>query len=96
VAELLIKEDSGYVGKALRDARFPEDDISVLSLHRGAIVIPNPRPDRVLEADDRLLCYGNLEKMRGLIPARRKRRAKVRELPDEPLGPEPTDTVTSG
>jgi ribosomal protein S6--L-glutamate ligase len=40
----------------------------------------------VLEADDRLLCYGNLERMRDLIPARRKRRAKVRELPDQPLG----------
>lgn len=88
VAELLIKEDSGYVGKPLGEAGFPDDDIAVLSLHRGAIVIPNPRPDRMLEADDRLLCYGNLEKMRGLIPARRRRRARVRDLPDEPLGPD--------
>ncbi len=85
VAELLIKEDSGYVGRTLREADFADNDISVLSLHRGAIVVPTPRGDRVLEADDRLLCYGNLEKMRGLIPARRKRRAKVRDLPDEPL-----------
>ncbi|MEL6986059.1 MAG: RimK family alpha-L-glutamate ligase, partial [Actinomycetota bacterium] len=69
VAELLIKEDSGYVGKTLTEANFPDDDITVLSLLRGAIVVPNPRGDRMLEADDRLLCYGNLERMRALIPA---------------------------
>ncbi len=88
VAELLIKEDSGYVGKSLRDANFADDDITVLSLLRGAIVVPNPRGDRVLEADDRLLCYGNLERMRALIPTRRRRRQKVQDLPDEPLEPE--------
>ncbi len=88
VAELLIKDDSGYVGKTMAEANFADDDITVLSLLRGAIVVPNPRGDRVLEADDRLLCYGNLEKMRGLIPARRKRRVKVKDLPDEPLEPE--------
>ena len=88
VAELLIKDDSGYVGKTLRDAAFGDDDITVLSLIRGAIVVPNPRGDRELEADDRLLCYGNLEKMRGLIPTRRRRRATVQDLPDEPLEPE--------
>ncbi|MEM9563339.1 MAG: RimK family alpha-L-glutamate ligase [Actinomycetota bacterium] len=88
VAELLIKEDSGYVGKTMAEANFPDDDITVLSLLRGAIVVPNPRGDRELEADDRLLCYGNLERMRSLIPARRKRRVKVQDLPDEPLEPD--------
>ena len=85
VAELLIKDESDYVGKTIDQADFRDDDIVVLSLLRGPIVVPNPRGDRELEAGDRLLCYGNLERMRGLIPARRKRRAKVRELPDEPL-----------
>ncbi len=88
VAELLIKEDSGYVDKTLAEANFTDDDITVLSLLRGAIVVPNPRADRVLEADDRLLCYGNLERMRGLIPARRRRRPVVQDLPDEPLEPD--------
>ena len=60
-------------------------DITVLTLHRGADVIPNPRDRRVLEADDRLLCFGKLEEMRSMIPARRKRRARVRPLPDDPL-----------
>lgn len=85
VAELLIKAESEYVGQTLEESGLREHDISVLSLHRGTLVIPNPKTTRVLEAEDRLLCFGNLEQMRGLIPARRKRRAKVKVLPDEPL-----------
>jgi ribosomal protein S6--L-glutamate ligase len=45
-------------------------------------VIPNPRADRVLEAGDKLLCFGKLEAMRGMIPVRtrRRRRPEVQEL----------------
>lgn len=85
VAELLIRDDSEYVGQSIGESGLREKDITVLSLHRSATVIPNPKTARVLEGDDRLLCFGNLEAMRDLIPARRKRRAKVRDLPDEPL-----------
>ena len=53
-------------------------------------VIPNPRVQRVLEADDRLLCFGKLEAMRDLVPERRRRRArpKIQPLPENPI-PEP-------
>lgn len=85
VAELLIRDESEYVGKTIEESGLREKDISVLSLHRDSAVIPNPRGARVLEGNDRLLCFGNLEEMRGLIPARRKRRAKIKDLPDEPL-----------
>ena len=85
VAELLVREDSEFVGQTIEQSGLRENDITVLSLHRDTTVIPNPRNARLLEADDRLLCFGNLEEMRGLIPKRRKRRAKIRELPDEPL-----------
>ena len=84
VAELLIKEDSSYVGQTLGESGLWEQDITILTLHRDTRVIPNPRTDRLLEANDRLLCFGRLDAMRSLIPARRKRRAKVRVLPDEP------------
>ena len=60
-------------------------DITVLTLHRGTTVIPNPRKGVVLEAGDRLLCFGKLEEMRSMIPERRRRRAKVRKLPAEPI-----------
>jgi ribosomal protein S6--L-glutamate ligase len=32
-----------------------------------------------------LTCFGKLEEMRGMIPTRRKRRAKVRKLPQAVL-----------
>jgi ribosomal protein S6--L-glutamate ligase len=90
VAELLVREDGDFVGRTIAAAGLRERDISVLTLHRDTEVIPNPRDDRVLEAHDRLLCFGNLEEMRGMIPARRRRRAKVRKLPEHPLPDSPT------
>ncbi|MCH5373406.1 MAG: hypothetical protein JJ992_05480, partial [Planctomycetes bacterium] len=49
-----------------------------------AKVIPNPRSERVLEPGDRLLAFGKLDSMRGLVPAKhlRIRRPKVQELPE--------------
>jgi len=82
VAELVIPEGSDYVDKTLAESGLRERDFVVLNVHRGTSVISNPRGSRVLEADDRLLCYGKLEAMRDLIPSkkRRKRRVKVAKL----------------
>ncbi|MGB0112302.1 MAG: RimK family alpha-L-glutamate ligase, partial [Ilumatobacteraceae bacterium] len=77
VAELLVREAGEFVGQSIGASGLRERDISVLTLHRDADVIPNPRDTRILEANDRLLCFGNLEAMRDLIPARRRRRARV-------------------
>lgn len=85
VAELLVKEDSELVGVSIRESGLRTRDISVLTLHREADVIPNPKDERVLQANDRLLCFGKLESMRGMIPERRKRRSKVRKLPEHPI-----------
>ena len=85
VAEILVREGGDFVGGTIAQAGLRDRDISVLTLHRDAEVIPNPRENRVLHANDRLLCFGNLEAMRGMIPARRRRRAKVRKLPEFPL-----------
>ncbi|MFN3257143.1 MAG: RimK family alpha-L-glutamate ligase [Ilumatobacter sp.] len=85
VAELLVREGAELVGTTLGDSGLRERDITVLTLHRDRAVIPNPRMSRVLEANDRLLCFGKLDEMRDMIPARRKRRARVRKLPDDAL-----------
>jgi ribosomal protein S6--L-glutamate ligase len=85
VAELLVHSNADLVGKRMRDSGLGERDITVLTLHRGTSVIPNPRGGVELEAGDRLLCFGKLEEMRSMIPERRRRRAKVRKLPKEPL-----------
>jgi len=85
VAELLVHGNADLVGKTIKESGLWDRDITVLTLHRGATVIPNPRSGVELQAGDRLLCFGKLEEMRSMIPDRRKRRTKVRRLPKEPL-----------
>ncbi|WP_455222395.1 RimK family alpha-L-glutamate ligase [Kaarinaea lacus] len=84
VNEIYVPEGSEYVGKKISDIDLSAKDLNVLTLYRGQKIIPNPRADRVLEPGDKLLCFGKLESMRGMVPARaqRKRRPKVLELPD--------------
>jgi len=82
VTELFIPKGSGYIGKTIYDSGLREKDINVLTLHRAGRVISNPKSDRLIEALDRLLCFGRLETMRELIPekTRRRRRPKTKKL----------------
>lgn len=86
VAELMIHSGAEQVGMKLGDLGLWDRDITALTLHRGVSVIPNPRKHVVLEAEDRLLCFGKLEEMRSMIPEKRRRRPRVRRLPKAPLG----------
>ncbi|MGB0758003.1 MAG: RimK family alpha-L-glutamate ligase [Rubripirellula sp.] len=85
VTELHIPEGSAFIGKSIDESGLPEQDINVLTLYRGQMVIPNPRLKRTLEPNDRLLCFGKLEAMRGMVPekTRRKRRPKLKQLSTE-------------
>lgn len=82
VSEIYIPEGSHFVGSSITDTKLSEQDINVLTLYRGGKVIPNPKMERILEADDKLLCYGKLESMRSMVPvkARRRRRPEVLDL----------------
>src|SRR5210317_1115870 len=82
VSEIYIPEGSNFCGQTITQTQLRESDVNVLTLYRGAKVIPNPRADRTLEPGDKLLCFGKLEAMRGMIPARtrRKRLPVVQEL----------------
>ncbi len=89
VSEIYIPAGSAFVGRTIAGTQLREQDINVLTLYRGAnVVIPNPRAERVLEANDKLLCFGKLEAMRRWVPAkaRRLRRPKVQSLADPPAG----------
>ena len=90
VTEIHIPEGSEFVGSSINDSGLRDRDLNALTLYRGTSVIPNPKSSRQLEAGDRLLCFGKLELMRDLIPAktRRKRRPKVKDLPDLPVADE--------
>jgi ribosomal protein S6--L-glutamate ligase len=82
VSEIYVPEGSNFVGQTITQTNLRETDINVLTLYRGSKVIPNPRADRVLEAGDKLLCFGKMESMRGMIPRKeqRRRRPAVQEL----------------
>lgn len=95
VAELLVREGAELVGQTIDESGLRDKDITILTLTRGIHVIPNPRPSRVLESEDRLLCFGKLESMKGLIPERRRRsQPRIKSLPKEPLV-EPEGTTGS-
>lgn len=85
VSEIYVPEGSRFVGQTIIETELYENDINVLTLYRGNKVIPNPKGSRELEAGDKLLCFGKLEAMRGMIPARtRRRRApKITQLDTE-------------
>jgi len=82
VSEIYVPEGSKFVGLTIHETKLSEQDINVLTLYRGNKVIPNPRYERVLEANDKLLCFGKMEAMRGMVPARtrRRRRPLVKDL----------------
>lgn len=84
VVEIAIPEGSVYVGKTLAESGLKEKDINVLTVHRSTTVIPNPKATRVIQAGDRLLCFGNMATLRELIPAktREKRRKTPADLPE--------------
>ena len=90
VAELVVRTGSDMVGKTIEGTGLRDRDVTVLTLTRGTTVIPNPRPARELEAEDRLLCFGKLEAMRDMVPARRRRRTRTK------LAPLPDDAHPSG
>ena len=94
VTEIYVPEGSRFIGQTIRETQLAESDINVLTLYRGAKVIPNPRNDRVLEPGDKLLCFGKLESMRGMIPTktRRKRRPVIQDL-DTQILDSPTEST---
>ncbi len=93
VAEIHIPDGSEYIGKTIQESGLRDKDIIVLTLNRRTTVIPNPRSQRQIEAEDRMLCFGKLDLMRNLIPVktRLRRRPEVKELPELPVADEVRD-----
>jgi ribosomal protein S6--L-glutamate ligase len=79
VAELPVHEGSELLGKTIATCGLAEKDVQILTVHRGGKVVPNPRPDREIEAGDRLLCFGKKDVMQSFVPEVKPPR--VRKLP---------------
>lgn len=82
VCEILIPEGSHFIGMSIAEAAFSDQDINILTLYRGKLVIPNPKASRILEPNDRLLCFGKRESMKSMVPDKTKKRRepKVKKL----------------
>jgi ribosomal protein S6--L-glutamate ligase len=82
VSEIHIPDGSQFAGMTIAETKLRDSDINVLTLYRGEAEIPNPRAERKLEAHDRLLCFGKLDAMRGLLApkSQRRRRPKIKKL----------------
>ena len=93
VTEIHIPDGSEFIGKSISESGLRERDLNVLTLYRGSTVIPNPKSTRQLESGDRLLCFGKLELMRDLVPpkTRRRRKPKIKDLPELPVAEEVMD-----
>jgi ribosomal protein S6--L-glutamate ligase len=91
VTEIYVPDGSKFIGQTVAETQLREMDVNVLTLYRGNKIIPNPRNDRVLEPGDKLLCFGKLEIMRDMIPARvrRKRRPVIQDLDTDLLPEDP-------
>lgn len=86
VAEFQVHRDSSLQGVALEDSGLRAQDVLVLSISRGGVVLPNPRGETRILAGDILLCYGKTLTLKGLIPLdrrgrRRKENAKRKKRP---------------
>ncbi len=84
VADISIPEGSRFAGCTIEQTGLRDLDVVVLTLRHKGMVISNPKSSRVLEADDSLLCYGKSEHMKGLIPAKTRKRRKVSKLKPKP------------
>lgn len=93
VTEIYVPEGSNFVGMKISETDLAEKDINVLTLYRGNKVIPNPKASRELEPDDKLLCFGKLESMRGMVPkkTRRRRQPRIQDLVSDELEQPTTD-----
>jgi ribosomal protein S6--L-glutamate ligase len=83
VTEIHVPDGSEFVGKSIDESGLLDQDINVLTLYRGTTVIPNPHLNRRLETGDRMLCFGKLESMRSMIPAKTQRQPTVQELDND-------------
>lgn len=90
IAEFDIAQNSELVDRTLADLALRDRDVTVLSIQRGSVVIPNPRGDQKLLRGDRVVCYGKNLALKQLIPrdarGRRKRSPRKKRSsmkPDE-------------
>lgn len=67
IVKILIAKKSKVTGSILSKSGFTERDLIVLSIERDKEVIHVPDAQTTIRAGDRLICYGKLDNLTGLI-----------------------------
>ncbi len=67
IASIFVGRRSKVAGLTLTKSGFKERDLMILSIERDEGVIPVPKAQTKIQVGDRLICYGKLENLRGLI-----------------------------
>ena len=67
IASILVGRRSKVAGATLSESGFKEKDLMILSVERDEEVIPVPKAQTKIRVGDRLICYGKLENLKGVI-----------------------------
>lgn len=64
VVRVVLRSDDPLVGHTIADSGLRKKDVTVLVVQRAHDILPNPQPGVRFAAEDKLICFGNIEGMR--------------------------------
>jgi hypothetical protein len=67
IASILVGRRSKVAGLTLSKSGFKEKDLMILSVERDEEMIPVPKAQTKIRLGDRLICYGKLENLKGVV-----------------------------
>jgi ribosomal protein S6--L-glutamate ligase len=82
IAEFEVHNMPSLENKKLRDTMLFEHTIRVIHITRNQFIIPNPNGEEEILPGDSLLCYGELNELRALMPVRKKTRKRLKKKID--------------
>ncbi|MDX1564544.1 MAG: RimK family alpha-L-glutamate ligase [Phycisphaeraceae bacterium] len=82
VAEFHITKNSSLANTTIANSRLRDQEILVLSIQRGSVIIPSPKGSQEILPGDHLICFGKNITLKSLVPTKRpKRRKKKKSKP---------------
>ena len=77
VAEFQVSDDSPLANRTIGELNLRDQDVLVLTIKRGSLVIPNPFGHRDILPGDPLVCFGKANVLETLIPPKKvKKKSK--------------------
>ena len=86
ISSIDVKPNGKLAGRTLEEVQLSQQGVLVLAIHRGRELISSPTGSTRIEANDRLVCYGNLEAAKNVTAAHKAEDEENDDPP--PLGEE--------